>query len=345
MSTDDLHWMTLALEEAKQGIGLTSPNPAVGCVLVRDGRELARGWHQQAGTNHAERDALSKVDDAKGATAYVTLEPCSSHGNTGACTDALITAGITRVVYAIPDPNPHHVGRADDVLRAAGIDVSSGLLEEECHHLIRGFAMVQTQNRPWVIAKTAMSLDGKITRPPGEGQWLTGPEAREDVQLLRAEVDAIITSGETVRRDNPSLTLRSPAISPRKKQPLRVILTRSEIDQSAYQIFHDDHPTRLFQNLPISEVLRTLADDGINTVLLESGGNLMGSFLDEGLIDEFVIYYAPLVTGGPTPAIGGEGAANLEERQSLKNTTLTQIGPDLRLRGILDRNGPRPLER
>ena len=345
MSTDDLHWMTLALEEAKQGIGLVSPNPAVGAVIVRDGKELARGWHQKYGTHHAERDALSKVENVKGATIYVTLEPCSSHGNTGACTDALIAAGISRVVYAICDPNPDHAGRADEVLRAAGIEVSSGILEEECRHLIRGFAMVQTEGRPWVIAKTAMSLDGKITRPPGESQWLTGPEAREDVQLLRAEVDAIITSGATVRQDDPALTLRSSAISPNKEQPLRVVLTRSEIDQSAYRIFNDGHPTRLFQNIPISEVLRTLAAEGMNTVLLESGGDLMGAFLDEGLIDEFVIYYAPIITGGLTPAIGGKGAASLEERFALKDTTLEKVGPDLRMRGIVDRKGPKALER
>ena len=343
----DTPWMTFALAEAKQGIGLTSPNPAVGCVIVKDGIELARGWHHQYGTFHAERDALTKLEpgQAQGATAYVTLEPCSGHGTTGACTDILIESGLTRVVYAISDPNPAHAGNADHILRAADIDVSSGLLEEEARHLIRGFAMVQSEKRPWVIAKTAMSLDGRITRPPGESQWLTGPEAREDVQLLRAEVDAIITSGVTVRQDDPALTLRSSAISSRKKQPLRVVLTRSEIDQSSYQIFNDGHPTYLFQNISILEVLRTLANDGINTILLESGGDLMGSFLDEGLIDEFVIYYAPIITGGPTPAIGGKGVATLEERYSLKNTSLEKIGPDLRLRGIIDRNGPPPLVR
>jgi diaminohydroxyphosphoribosylaminopyrimidine deaminase/5-amino-6-(5-phosphoribosylamino)uracil reductase len=345
-SADHL-WMALALTEAQKGIGLTSPNPAVGCVIVKDGLELARGWHHQYGSAHAERDALAKLDpgQGQGATAYVTLEPCSTHGNTGACTAALIDAGITRVVYAISDPNPSHVGNADRILRAAGIDVSSGLLEEECRHLIRGFAMVQTEKRPWVIAKTAMSLDGRITRPPGESQWLTGSEAREDVQLLRAEVDAIITSGATVRQDDPALTLRSPAISPLKKQPLRVVLTRFGIDQSSYQIFNDGQPTRLFQNIPIPEVLRTLSNDSINTVLLESGGDLMGAFLDGDLIDEFVIYYAPLITGGPTPAIGGRGVATLEDRYSLKSISLEKIGPDLRLRGIVDREGPPPLVR
>ena len=344
-STDDLHWMTLALEEAKKGIGLTGSNPSVGAVIVRDGRELSRGRTQLSGAPHAERDALSKITDASGATVYVTLEPCSSHGRSGACTDALIEARVSRVVYAISDPNPAHVGNADAVLRAAGIEVSSGLLEEECQHLIRGFTMAQTQGRPWVIAKTAMSLDGKITRPSGESQWLTGPEAREDVQLLRAEVDAIITSGATVRNDDPALTLRSSAISPDKEQPLRVVVTRKELDQSAYQIFQDGHPTTTFCNVPISEILRTLAKEGKNTVLLESGGDLMGAFLDEGLIDEFVIYYAPLITGGPTPALGGVGVSSLADRHALKNTSLAKIGEDLRLRGVVNRDGPAPLER
>lgn len=347
LNLKDEHWMAIALSEAKQGIGLTAPNPAVGAVIVKNEVEISRGWHQKAGCHHAERDALSKLEtgEAEGAAIYVTLEPCSTKGKTGACTDAIIEAGITRVVYATSDPNPAHAGNADQVLKAAGIETQSGIFEEECSDLIRGFAKVLTDGRPWVIAKTAMSLDGKITRPPGEGQWLTSPESREEVQLLRAEVDAIITSGATVRKDDPSLTLRSSAISPCKEQQLRVILTRSEIDQSIYQIFNDGHPTQVFQNIPISEVLQALATDGKNTVLLESGGDLMGAFLDEGLIDEFVIYYAPLVTGGSSQAIGGEGAYSLSERLSLKNSVLKKIGPDLCLRGIVDRNGPPPLNR
>lgn len=350
MSDQDLkdeHWMSIALSEAEQGIGLTAPNPAVGAVIVRNGLELSRGWHQKAGSNHAERDALSKLQsgEAEKATIYVTLEPCSTTGMTGACTDAIIQSGISRVVYAMSDPNPAHAGNADHVLKAAGIETHSGILEEDCFHLIRGFTKVQTEARPWVIAKTAMSLDGKITRPPGEGQWLTSPESRESVQLLRAEVDAIITSGTTVRNDDPSLTLRSSEISPKKEQPLRVILTRSEIDQSEYQIFNDGSPTQVFKNTTISEVLRTLALNGKNTVLLESGGDLMGAFLDEDLIDEFVIYYAPLITGGSSLAVGGEGANSLSERLSLKNIVLKQTGPDLCLRGIVDRNEPPPLNR
>lgn len=348
--SEDEKWVRIALEEAAKGTGLTSPNPPVGAVIVKGGVELARGWHRKAGTAHAERDALSGLrgEEARGATAYVTLEPCSTHGRTGACATALVEAGISRVVYGTRDPNPAHAGRADGVLEEAGIEVMSGVCEEECRHLIRGFAMVQTEGRPWVIAKTAMSLDGKITRPPGEGQWLTGPEAREEVQLLRGEVDAIMTSGETLRQDDPALTIRSDRVSAEKEQPWRVVSTRRKIDRELYQLFNDKHRDRslVFENVSQYDILRTLAGDySVNTVLIEAGGDLLGSYLDEGLIDEWVIYLAPMVVGGGVPAVGGRGRAELEERLSLKGVTIQQIGRDLCARGVVDRLGPRPLER
>ncbi|YCM42602.1 bifunctional diaminohydroxyphosphoribosylaminopyrimidine deaminase/5-amino-6-(5-phosphoribosylamino)uracil reductase RibD [Verrucomicrobiaceae bacterium 227] len=346
----DRHWIQVALEEARRGAGLTAPNPAVGSVIVRDGIELARGWHRRSGTPHAERNALANLapGEAGGATAYVTLEPCSTPGRTGACTEALIAAGVSRVVYGARDPNPAHVGGADAVLGAAGIEVKSGVCEEECLHLIRGFAMVQREGRPWVIAKTAMSLDGRITRPEGEGQWLSGPGAREEVQLLRAEVEAIVTSGETVRRDDPALTLRSAAISPDKEQPWRVVLTQAGLDESKYRLFNDEFAERslLFKNEEIEGVLSQLAfNKGVNTVLLESGGALVGAFLDAGLIDEWVIYLTPMVTGGLSPAVGGRGASSLEERYSLKNLTIHQVGQDLCARGVVDRESPKALVR
>lgn len=349
-SSEDKKWMREALAEALIAVGLTSPNPPVGAVLVKDGRELARGWTQKVGCNHAEREALSKLGpgEARGATAYVTLEPCCTIGRTGACTSALIEAGVSRVVYGTPDPNPAHAGGADAILREAGIEVVSGVCEEECQHLIRGFAMVQNEGRPWVIAKTAMSLDGRITRPSGEGQWLSGNEAREQVQLLRGEVDAILTSGETLRRDNPALTIRSENVSLSKVQPWRVVMTRKSIKKEDYQLFTDEHRERslLFENVLKYEILRTLAKDhGVTTVLVEAGGDLLGSFLDDGLIDEFVIYLAPIVTGGDTSAVGGEGRATLKDRFSLENIDIQRVGNDLCARGVLSRNGPKPLQR
>ncbi|MGC6583066.1 MAG: bifunctional diaminohydroxyphosphoribosylaminopyrimidine deaminase/5-amino-6-(5-phosphoribosylamino)uracil reductase RibD [Akkermansiaceae bacterium] len=346
---EDEKWMEEALREARKGIGLTSPNPPVGAVIVRGGRKLAGGWHRKAGTDHAERDALAKLasGEARGATIYVTLEPCSTIGRTGSCTAALIEAGVGRVVYATDDPNPDHVGGARERLASAGIEVSTGVLKNEARKLIRGFAMVQTERRPWVIAKTAISLDGRITRPPGEGRWLTSKEAREQVHFLRFECDAIITSGETIRKDDPALTIRGKASTDAKQQPARVVMTRKEIKYDNYRMFTDESrdKSQILKNISPGDVLKSLALDGHNTVLLESGGELMGTFLDEGLIDEFVIFYAPLLGGGPVTGFGGQGVSSLANRISLKNTSLERFGPDLCLRGEVDRNGPKPLER
>lgn len=344
------HWMRLALKEAQRSTGLTSPNPAVGAVIVKDGIVIARGRTRQVGGNHAERDALSILEagEAKGATIYVTLEPCSTRGRSGACTDAIIAAGISRVVYGLEDPNPSHAGRADGILNAAGIEVERGICEKECRHQIRGFISVQTKGRPWVIAKTAMSLDGKISRPNGEGQWLSNEKSRERVHLLRSEVDAIVTSGETVRRDNPSLTVRSSRISEEKEQPLRVVLTKSGLDQSQWKLFNDEYKnrTRIFEDIKLRDVLTQLSgNEGVNTVMLECGGSLMGAFLDLNLIDEFMIFYAPMVTGGPHCAIGGNGISGLEERWGLENPSVEQIGNDLCLRGLVSTKSRRKLER
>ncbi len=332
--------MQEALKEARKGIGLTSPNPPVGAVIVKDGILLARGWHEKAGTAHAERNALARLKDpkaAKGASIYVTLEPCSTHGRTGACSTAIIEAGITRVVYGATDPNPAHVGRANTLMQEAGIEVLQGICQQECEQLIRAFSKVQRTGMPWVIAKTAMSLDGCITRPKGEGQWLTGPEARETVQLLRSEVDCIITSGETVRRDDPALTLRSAKISEKKQQPLKVVLTKVGLNENRYQIFQGENKARQVVEQPLEETLKLLvSNDQVNTVLLESGGELMGAFLDAGLVDEMVIYLAPIVTGGPSAAIGGKGANTLSERLNMSEIIFRQIGPDLVMRGIVN---------
>jgi len=343
-------WIRIALGEGRKGIGLTAPNPPVGAVVVKDGVEIARGWHHKVGSPHAEKDALSKLkeDEVRGATVYVTLEPCSTHGCTGACTEALISAGVSKVVYGACDPNPSHSGEADKILEAAGIRVVTGILEEECQDLIRGFSTVQTLGRPWLIAKTAMSLDGRITRRKGEGQWLSGTEAREEVQELRSEADAILTSGETVRRDDPALTLRGAGISSEKTQPWRVIMTQQGFDKKDFQIFEDEWKERtlIFKNQNKYDVLHTLAEQhGVNTVLLEIGGSLLGSFLDEGLVDEWVIYLTPLVTGGPSVAVGGQGSETLEARLNLKNVRIHQVGRDICARGIVDRKNLQPLER
>ncbi|MCB1078879.1 MAG: bifunctional diaminohydroxyphosphoribosylaminopyrimidine deaminase/5-amino-6-(5-phosphoribosylamino)uracil reductase RibD, partial [Verrucomicrobiae bacterium] len=222
--------MQIALHEGQKGLGLTSPNPAVGAVIVKDDHILGKGWHRRAGEAHAEiaaiDDALSRqsADDLKGATLYVTLEPCSTEGKTGACTDAILAHQFGRVVIGTIDPNPDHAGAGVEILRQAGISVAVGCREEEARHLIRFFAKHITSGQPYVIAKSAITLDGRTVLRAEDGSWITGKAALDDVQALRRQVDAILVGGETVRRDNPRLTLRGETAKDRQ-QPWRVILT------------------------------------------------------------------------------------------------------------------------
>jgi len=342
--------MAIAVEEAQKGIGLTSPNPAVGAVIVKDGVMLGKGYHKKAGLPHAEREAIAAVKDAhgagamQGATIYVTLEPCSTTGRTPPCTQGIIDHGISEVVYGAVDPNPDHAGAADAVLAEAGVKVVSGVLEEECEHVLRGFSSRLMRKRPWVIAKTAMSLDGRITRPPGEGQWLTCPASREVVQELRASVDAIIVGGRTLRKDNPRLTVRSEQLDERfadKEQPYRVVITHSERTElpQDLNVFTDEHKERtiVYTDTPFSEMLEDLAERGCNMVMLECGGGLMGQWFDEGLVDECCFFYAPMLTGGPDLAVGGEGVDSNEARIRLKNVTYQKVENDVIARGVVIR--------
>jgi diaminohydroxyphosphoribosylaminopyrimidine deaminase/5-amino-6-(5-phosphoribosylamino)uracil reductase len=328
----DEEWMNLALDEARKGVGKTAPNPPVGAVIVKHGVLLGEGHHRAAGQPHAEREALADAagKDIRGATIYITLEPCSTHGRTPPCTQGLIDAGIARVVYACVDRNPDHAGRADALLTAAGIEVSSGVCREEAEKILRPFFKVRATGLPWVIWKTAMSLDGRITRPPGEGQWLTGGPARSDVQKLRATVDAILTSGETVRRDRPALTIRVPELLAGRPQPWRVIVSdRPEtlsLDESMER-------TLIRPRGDLAEILRNLArEQGVLTVMIEAGGVFSAAMLEAGLVDEAVVYYAPLLCGGPSPALGGAGLA---ESLHLTEIDFLQLGNDIRLRGVI----------
>lgn len=342
--SDDQKWMALALDEAKKGIGRTAPNPPVGAVIVRDGVLLGKGWHRAAGRPHAEREALADVfsnhglSGAKGATAYVTLEPCSTHGRTPPCTDGLIEAGIRRVVYACTDRNPLHVGKADQLLTAAGIEVVSGVLREECEVILRPFFKTKETGLPWVIWKTAMSLDARITRPPGEGQWLSAAESRNDVQKLRSMVDAILTSGETVRRDSPALTIRIPELLDGRSPPWRVVATdRPESMPLSAALFSDEWSDRtlLRPRHGVAEMLRALVtEQGVLSVLVEAGGMFSAALFDEGLVDEVVVYYAPLLCGGASPALGGAG---LPDAIQLDEVKFSRFGNDVRLNAIVRR--------
>lgn len=340
MQRDD-HWMERAVAEAAKGIGRTAPNPPVGAVVVKDGVELGAGWHRGAGLPHAEREAMAAVraahgaDALRGSTVYVTLEPCSTYGRTPPCTEGLIEAGIARVVYAVEDPNPAHAGRADALLRQAGIEVRRGAGAEAAAVLIRPFAKVQREGLPWVILKTAMSLDGRITRPPGEGMWLTGEPARAEVQRLRAECQAILTSGETVRRDRPRLDLRDPLLAADRPQPWRVVLTRNAASLPAdAPLFTDAARDRTLvedRDEPAAVLRRLAVERGVQSVLVECGGRLAAELLAAGLIDEWVAFLAPLLTGGDLPALAGAGTSGLP----LAAPVFSRFGEDIMLRAQL----------
>jgi diaminohydroxyphosphoribosylaminopyrimidine deaminase/5-amino-6-(5-phosphoribosylamino)uracil reductase len=329
---NDAHWMKLALDEAHKGIGKTAPNPPVGAVIVKDGILLGKGWHRAAGQPHAEREALAAAapHDVRGSTIYITLEPCSTQGCTPPCTQGIIDAGIARVVYACVDRNPDHAGRANALLEAAGIEVTSGVCREEAEKMLRPFFKARETGLPWVIWKTAMSLDGRITRPPGEGQWLTGELARADVQKLRATVDAILTSGETVRRDKPALTIRVPELLAGRQQPWRVVVSDHpetlSLDESMER-------TLILPRGDLAETLRNLvSNQGVLTVMVEAGGVFSAALFEAGLIDEVVVYYAPLLCGGPSPGLAGSG---LKESLHLDEIDFKQFGNDVRLRGLV----------
>ncbi|WP_411846563.1 bifunctional diaminohydroxyphosphoribosylaminopyrimidine deaminase/5-amino-6-(5-phosphoribosylamino)uracil reductase RibD [Roseibacillus persicicus] len=343
MSSTDEHFMALALREGEKGQGQTAPNPSVGAVVVREGEILGKGYHPGAGLPHAEvhaiADARSQGHDLAGSEIFVTLEPCSTTGRTPPCTSAILQAGIKRVVWAADDPNPAHCGAARQILEAAGIEVATSVLVDEAEYLHRGFFKVQRTGLPWVIVKTAMSLDGRITRPSGEGQWLTGSEARADVQILRGEVDAILTSGETARRDNPRLDYRGER--PGNKQPVRVVATEyplAGLPAEAHLLQPNESGATRFVSGDLREIMASLAADGLQTVLVEAGGKLVGQLLDAGLVDEWVTYLAPLVAGGDVVAVGGEGCSVLDERPRLKNVSYQQFGADIRVRGLLRRD-------
>ncbi len=339
----DEDWMQLAISEAQKGVGLTAPNPPVGAVIVKDGMMIGKGWHQCAGKPHAEREAIAAVKQNHsleamiGATIYVTLEPCSTQGRTPPCTQGILDHGIKRVVYGADDPNPDHAGRAKSLLEEAGVSVTTGICQAECIDLIRPFSKAQLTGLPWIILKSAISLDGKITRPPGESQWLTSPESRQHVQQLRYTSDAIITGGNTLRNDDPALTIRDEAKLKQtgKKQPWRMIITRgdaSSLSQSS-QVFTDRYQDRTLvqENGDLLQALKKLVEKGCHTVLVEAGGTLMGAFIDAGLADEVAIFYAPMITGGDMP-----GFAGLEREVSLRESKFTQIGDDLLLSAFID---------
>jgi len=331
---NDERFMRSALAEARKAVGRTSPNPAVGAVLVVQNRIVARGHHRQAGKPHAEIECLRNLRRKvpKNATLYVTLEPCSTKGRTGACTDQIIRAGVNSVVIGATDPNPRHRGRGVEILRDAGIEVNAGVLAEECAALNEAFNKWIATGIPFVIAKCGMSLDGRLTRPKRESRWITSPTARRHARTLRGQTDAILIGAETLRIDNPRLTVRS-ASHPR--QPARVVITRSGKLPRSARFFTDRFAKNslVYRNMPLGAILAELGRKNITSVIIEGGGNVLGHALDERLIDKVQIYVAPIFTGGPIVAFGGRGAPRTHEGAHLERVKFEKIGPDICVTG------------
>src|SRR2546421_1773977 len=282
--SDDERLMRTALGEARKALGQTSPNPVVGALLVANKRIIARGHHRQAGKPHAEIECLHNVRGRipKGSTLYVTLEPCSTKGRTGACTDEIIRAGIKSVVIGATDPNPRHRGAGIELLANAGIEVRTGVLAEECAALNEAFNKWIATGIPFVIAKCGMTLDGRLTRRGNESRWITSAAARRHAQTLRAQSDAILVGAETIRIDNPRLTVRNRS---RSRQPARVIITRSGKIPRDARVLTDRFAknTHVYRNETLPTILAGLGAKEITSVIIEGGGEILGQALDERL--------------------------------------------------------------
>jgi diaminohydroxyphosphoribosylaminopyrimidine deaminase/5-amino-6-(5-phosphoribosylamino)uracil reductase len=305
--------------------------------LVIDNRIVAKGHHREAGRDHAEIECLHNFGAPvpARATLYVSLEPCSTTGRTAPCTNAIIGAGVKSVVVGATDVNPRHSGRGIVELRNAGVRVRDGILAEECTRLNEAFNKWIVTGRPFVIAKCGMSLDGRLTRPPAESRWITGRNARRDAHQLRASVDAVLVGAETVRTDNPRLTVRGVRGA---RQPWRVVLTRSgELPRRA-RLLSDKFAARtlIYKRKSLASVLKDLGKRGITSVLIEGGGEVLGEALDKRLIDKVQIYLGPILTGGPVIAFPGEGTGKTADALRLREIAYQQIGQNISISGYSD---------
>jgi diaminohydroxyphosphoribosylaminopyrimidine deaminase/5-amino-6-(5-phosphoribosylamino)uracil reductase len=363
----DASYMARALELARKGVYSTHPNPRVGCVIVRDGEVVGEGWHVRAGEPHAEVHALRQAGDkARGATAYVTLEPCSHHGRTPPCADALVNAGVARVVAAMQDPNPNVAGRGLLRLMSAGIAVQSGVLEGEARALNKGFLKRMEHGLPYVRVKLAMSLDGRTAMASGESQWITGPDARSAVQRLRAQASVVLTGADTVLADNARLTVRPDELGLNAeltalavtRPPLRVLIDgrlRVPLDApffkagnalvatcaaaSARERYSDEGHELLALpssggHVDLRKLLVELASRGVNDVLVEAGPKLAGAFTRLGLVDEFQIFVAGKFMGSSARPLLDLPLAQMSESLELKIVEMRAVGNDWRVIAI-----------
>lgn len=362
---NDEFYMARAFELARLGRFTTTPNPNVGCVIVRDGEIVGEGYHFRAGEPHAEVHALRMAGErAKGATAYVTLEPCSHHGRTPPCADALLAAGITRVVAAMQDPNPEVAGRGLYRLKQAGLDVSHGLLHSQAEAANLGFLKRMRTGFPYIQLKMAASLDGRTAMASGESQWITSPEARRDVQRFRAESSAILSTSATVLADDPSLTVRWEELDEETqrlyplsdlRQPLRVIVDSQNRVTPEHKLIHQPGKTLLARlqedtqhwpdsveqmtvsardsKLDLVMLMMQLAKRNVNSLWVEAGAELAGALLQAGLVDELIVYMAPKLLGeSGRPLCLLPDLQNLRDAPEFVINDVRQIGPDLRLR-------------
>ncbi|MFW0756073.1 bifunctional diaminohydroxyphosphoribosylaminopyrimidine deaminase/5-amino-6-(5-phosphoribosylamino)uracil reductase RibD [Pseudomonas sp. H11T01] len=360
----DAHYMARALELARKGFYTTHPNPRVGCVIVRDGQIVGEGWHVRTGEPHAEVHALRAAgENARGATAYVTLEPCSHHGRTPPCADALVNAGVVRVVAAMQDPNPEVAGRGMQRLAQAGIAIHSGVLEGQARAINQGFLKRMEHGLPFVRVKLAMSLDGRTAMASGESQWITGPAARSAVQRLRAQASVVLTGADTVLADGARLTVRADELGLDAEQtalaltrpPLRVLIDgrlRVPLDAPffkagpalvatcvAVEEQYANGPECLIVpgddgQVDLRKLLTELAARGVNEVLVEAGPRLAGAFAQQGLVDEFQIFIAGKFLGSTARPLLDWPLAHMKDAPELKITEIRAVGDDWRVTAI-----------
>jgi diaminohydroxyphosphoribosylaminopyrimidine deaminase/5-amino-6-(5-phosphoribosylamino)uracil reductase len=370
MTEADRTWMDRALALAERGRGAVEPNPLVGAVVVREGQCVGEGWHERYGEAHAEVHALKAAGEAaRGATLYVTLEPCCHHGKTPPCTDAVLAAGIQRVVAAMADPFPAVAGKGAELLRAAGLTVELGLGESEARRLNAPYLKLLGMGRPYVHAKWAMSLDGKIATAAGQAKWISSAASRQWVHALRGQMDAIIIGSGTARADDPSLTVRPPG----PRTPVRIVLGHPaaltptcQLVQTARQVpvllvttpsgeaSQMDHLRQAGVEVVglasedrvarVGELLDELGRRRMTNVLVEGGSAVLGSFHDARALDEIHVFIAPILLGGARAltSLAGLGVSRIEDATPLKEWQVEQIGPDLVLHGRLGSVAPRP---
>lgn len=356
-------YMRRALELAKQGMGYTSPNPMVGCVIVKDGKIVAEGYHERCGEYHAERNALLRCkEDVTGAEAYVTLEPCCHHGKTPPCTEIIIERGIKKVYIGSMDSNPLVGGKGVKILQEAGIEVECGILKEECDKLNEVFFHYIEKKTPFVVMKYAMTLDGKIAAYTGDSKWVTGETARNHVQMLRKKYSGILVGIGTVKEDNPMLNCRieegaNPTriicdshLSIADDIKCNIVKTAKDIKTIVAYVQAEEEKKKVLEHAGITLVqagdrekidlkilLSKLGEMGIDSILVEGGGKIHGSFLEENLVNKVYAYIAPKLVGGETAKtpVGGKGFEKMGDARMLKNIQVEQLGDDILVSGYL----------